>query len=297
MKRISPMSDLGAKKVLASDENKDVLAGLIEDFYEVEVEELVIEKPYSIAICKELTESGEISKLRETLKDIAATFKIADYVNEIQIQRTSFFDERSLYYPLERFCQNYSKAEAMQRGADGKLIRFSSIRPVYSLNILGYTHFHDDEALRILELCDQKRNKRLEKEFLRIGFFELTKNTFEKPNHKFWRDYFVTGEAHPDAPSYIKKASQIIEHANLSEEERRMISTLERLEAYEQAEREYVYAEGIAQGITQGIAQGKSEGRVEVAKNMLADGLKPDVVAKYTGLPLAQIQSFNCANT
>ena len=63
-----------------------------------------------------------------------------------------------------------------------------------------------------------------------------------------------------------------------------MISTLERLEAYEQAEREYMY--------TEGRVKGRTEGRVEVAKNMLVDGLKPDVIAKYTGLSLVEIQSL-----
>ena len=33
MQRISPISDLGFKKVLASEDNKDILAGLIKDFF------------------------------------------------------------------------------------------------------------------------------------------------------------------------------------------------------------------------------------------------------------------------
>ena len=58
----------------------------------------------------------------------------------------------------------------MQKDKEGNLIRYSSLKPIYALNIIGYNHFNDDEALRILELCDQKRNKRLEKELIKIAF-------------------------------------------------------------------------------------------------------------------------------
>ena len=48
MNRISPTNDLAFKKVLASEENKDILGGLINDFFDVVAEEIVIENPYSI---------------------------------------------------------------------------------------------------------------------------------------------------------------------------------------------------------------------------------------------------------
>ena len=46
MDRILPTDDLATKKVLASEENKDVLAGLIGDFFDVVVEDLTIISPY-----------------------------------------------------------------------------------------------------------------------------------------------------------------------------------------------------------------------------------------------------------
>ena len=64
---------------MSSEENKDILAGLIEDFFDIKAKCLKIEKPYSIAICKELIDQGEVSKLRETLKDVAASFEVADF--------------------------------------------------------------------------------------------------------------------------------------------------------------------------------------------------------------------------
>ena len=277
MERILPTSDLGFKKVLASEENKDILAGLIEDFFEVKAEDIVIEKPYSIAICKEFIDGKqEVSKLRETLKDIAASFRVANFVSEVQVKKTTFYEERALYYPFERFVQNYSKVEAIKIGADGKPMRYSSLRPIYALHILGYALFEDDnDALRIFELYDPKRNKRF-KELLRIGFFEFEKTNIETANQKHWRDYFKTGEASPEAPAYIKKASKIIEYVNLSEEERNVISTLERLEANEQAEREYLLIEKA----------------IEIAKNFIKLKIDFKTISEGTGLSISDLEKL-----
>ena len=158
-KRIPATSDLAFKKVLASEENKDILSGLIHDFFGVVAENLTIINPYSIDVCKDFAEGRkDMSVLRQTLNDITATFRMADFVSELQIRKTRYFDERSIYYPLKRFCDNYSIPGRMEIGADGKPNRCSSLRPVYALNILGYAHFPDDNGpLRIFELYDPAR--------------------------------------------------------------------------------------------------------------------------------------------
>ena len=207
MNRISATGDLAFKKVFASEEHKACLSGLISDFFGVDVsaEEITIENPYSIASYREIVKGEDVPILRHTLKDVAASLKFADFVSELQIRSTQFFDERALYYPFDRFCKNYSKQGFMESGLDGKPNRYSSIIPVYALNILGDSHFQDDDALRIFELYDPARNKKYKKELVKIGFFELSKNNIETSNQRYWRDYFLTGEAHPDAPEYIIK--------------------------------------------------------------------------------------------
>jgi predicted transposase/invertase (TIGR01784 family) len=276
LERILPTSDLAFKKVLASEENKDILAGLIQDFFDIKAEDIVIEKPYSIAVCKELIDNEEVTKLRQTLKDVAATFKSADFVSEVQIKKTLYYEERSLYYPFERFVQNYSNVEPIKINSDGKPIRYSSLRPVYSLNILGYILFEDDnDALRIFELYDPKRNKRF-KELLRIGFFELEKTDIETTNQKHWREYFNTGTANPEAPEYIKKASKIIEYVNLTEEERTVLSALERLEANDQAEREYLILES----------------KLEIAAKLIRRKMELEDISAITGLSISDLQKL-----
>ena len=293
LKRISPTSDLAFKKVLASEENRDILGGLIGDFFEVEAEDIKIDNPYDIAAYREVVKGEEATVLRDTLKDVSASFKTADFVSEIQVKKTRFFDERSLYYPFVRYSQNYSKEGFMEVQPDGKLNRYSSLRPVYALNILGYPHFKDDDdALRIFELYDPKRNKRFSKDLLRIGYFEIEKPNIETVNQRHWRDYFTTGEVGSDAPEYIRKASRIIEFYNLTEEERNMAIALEKARAIIDAEINSSFFDGKDIGLNEGLVKGKSEEKLTIAKAMLLKGLSPEVVSECTALPLEIVKTL-----
>jgi predicted transposase/invertase (TIGR01784 family) len=154
------------------------------------------------------------------------------------------------------------------------------------LNILGYTHFEDDdESLRIFELYDPKRNKRPIKELLRIGYFELTKANIETENQKHWHDFFTEKEISPNAPDYIKKANEVIDFGNLGEEERAMANSVEKAQDTLAAELSYSYNEGK----TEGKAEGLLEGLLNAAKFMLQKGDKPEDVASGLNLPLEQV--------
>jgi predicted transposase/invertase (TIGR01784 family) len=51
-------------------------------------------------------------------------------------------------------------------------------------------------------------------------------------------------------------------------------------------------AEGLAEGKAHGLAEGEARARVEMAKNLLADGISPEVVARNTGLSLEDIHAL-----
>jgi predicted transposase/invertase (TIGR01784 family) len=285
VKRISPTSDLAFKKTFGSVEHTDIISGLINDFFDIIAEDITIANPYSIDICNEFKDGEDINVLRQTFRDIAVSFKTAEFVSELQIKKTKFFDERSIYYPFKRFCDNYSIEWRMERGTDGKFNRFSSLRPVYALNILGYDHFDDDDSLRVFELYDHKRNKHFGKELLRIGYFELTKVNIETVNQRHWHDYFTTGEVKPEAPDYIKKASEIIEFTNLGEGERKVAEAFEKAQAIIDAEIVTSYTEGKAEGKAEGVL----EGIWQAAKSMLQYGDPPEKVAECLKLPLDKV--------
>jgi hypothetical protein len=76
----------------------------------------------------------------------------------------------------------------MELDAYGKPNRYSSIIPVYALNIVGHSRYDDDDALRIFELYDPIRNKSFGKDLVRAAVFELTKPNIETDNQRHWRD-------------------------------------------------------------------------------------------------------------
>jgi hypothetical protein len=265
--RISPTSDLGFKKILTDRPNKDVLQGLIKDFFEIDVplDDITVTEPYDIKVYQEylqrLNGREEISeKLRQTVQDVAADIKIADFGAEVQVRKDIYLIHRVLYYCFSRFCSNYNLPGKMAFGYDGLPIRYSSLKPLYMLNILDYRHFTDngdDDALRIFSLYDPKRNKSFSVEYLLLAFFELQKSRVETSNQRFWQVFFRTGEAPEDAPEHIRKAAQVIEMVNMTGEEREMYDKLQRAKDTYDSIIYTAQIEGEKIGEARGINKGK----------------------------------------
>jgi hypothetical protein len=282
--RILPTNDLAFKKILASEDQKAVCCGFIHDFWNITVtpDELTIANPYSIQAYSEAVKNTamDIVKLRQTILDVSFSLKRQDLQVEMQVKREKYFTERSLYYAFTRYCDNYNKQGAMElirkgRGKAADLYnRYSSLRPVYSLNILDYSHFGGEDALRTYVLYDRQHQEALERELISISYFELEKELFENEEQREWRDFFLTGRAGKDAPAYIRQAEGMLENINLTEEERVMIDAQEKAQADYDASLVTAYDEGIDKGIEQGlergIEQGLERGKAETQREMLA---------------------------
>jgi len=93
----------------------------------------------------------------------------------------------------------------------------------------------------------------------------LTKSKIETKNQQYWRDYFTTGVVPPEAPDYIKKASNIIEYANLSEEEKNVSAILEKARAD--------YDAGFSSAYHDGLEKGKEEG-LDISTKIINELLK-----------------------
>lgn len=280
MPTISPTNDLAVKKVLGSVENTDILAGLISDIFGIVPDELTIENPYSIKDYEAFTSDGSDYKLlRQTLTDVSASMKSAQFTAEIQIRKQRFYDERAMYYACDRYCRQYSVEGALERSRrENRPVRFSSLVPVYALNILGYSHFDDDDALRIFVPYDPVRRKSYDKGMLSIAFFELTKRDIETENQRHWRDYFTGGKVSEDAPAYIRKASEVIDYANLSREEQKMAMNVEKAQAIFDAVLNTSYLDGRDEG----EAKGQAQAMLQMAKRLKNRGMSIDEIAEIT---------------
>ncbi|MDE6821915.1 hypothetical protein [Bacteroides acidifaciens] len=48
--------------------------------------------------------------------------------------------------------------------------------------------------------------------------------------------------------------------------------------------------EGHEEGLEEGLKKGREEEKMEIVRKMKSDGLSDDVIAKYTGLPIEEIE-------
>jgi len=82
------------------------------------------------------------------------------------------------------------------------------------------------------------------------------------------------------------------------EEERKVISAMERMEANDEAERYYIATENRAIGRAEGIAEGRAEGEARVlavARNLLSMNLSAEQITAATGLATEEIEKMQTA--
>jgi len=299
LKRVSPTSDLAFKKILASEDHKTVTQGFLKDFFGVDVplDDIHIVNPYSIHAYEEDGKTGRRKVFRETSRDVTIAVSLADVTVELQMHRTPAFIERSIYYATDMQNARYNQ----ETRSLGRLAadRFGSIRPAWSLAILGYTEWADERPFRMGIMCDEETREPFEPRMLRIGYYELTKPD-TNPARARWQQFLLTGVAQPDDPGYLREAAAIIEYANLSREERRMVTSEQRAADYYDGGLVYARQEGIQQGMQQGIEQGMQQGmqqgtlgaKLDAARAALRLRLTHDQVMAITGLDAATVDQL-----
>jgi predicted transposase/invertase (TIGR01784 family) len=87
----------------------------------------------------------------------------------------------------------------------------------------------------------------------------------------------------------IHRAAALINEDGLTPQER--IQAIEENE-YE-AHLQLRYDEGAEEGKLEGLLEGEQKGKLEVARNMLASGIPPSDVAKFTGLSLDDLAALD----
>jgi len=266
--------DLPFKKIFASPEHKDVLIGLINDFYDLDIVDVQIGNPYDI---KEFSNQDKGYFVTEV--DIICTdSKNIKYTIEMQVQKLEYYIERSVYYNFTKYISSYGVKSQMRDPRS----KYSSLYPTYSINILDFTQFDDEAPIHKFSLYDLENEMKLSTpENIIIGYFELNKDAKRlNRNLKYWKDFFTTGNVSEGAPEYIKKAENIIDTSNLSKEEKKMIDIAERIREDSIAREIYVKNEGVRNG------------KIEVATNLLKRNQSIELISEVTGLSLEELKKL-----
>jgi predicted transposase/invertase (TIGR01784 family) len=228
---------------------------------------------------------------------------------EIQLYEYRFMSERITFYT----CKNLTGQIAS--GED-----YEVIRKTITIVILDFSLLDNPAYQHLFRLYDAKNQTQFT-DILEIHTLELPKLPPETSNESLllnWLRLFKANkleeyEMLATKDPAIKKTVDILKRLSADDKARLAY------QAREKAIRDEIWkirqsylkgraegeaegrAEGIAEGKAKGMAEGRAEGmaegqreiRLEVAKNLIAEGNAPEMVAKISGLPLDEIQALS----
>ena len=99
-----------------------------------------------------------------------------------------------------------------------------------------------------------------------------------------------------DRDAIFGRLEELASRGNMSKEERAQYDYEWRiyndyLNTFNSAEKKAA-EKGRAEGLAEGRAEGRAEEKLEIAKNMKADGQPLDLIAKFTGLTIEEIEKL-----
>ncbi|BDR59107.1 Rpn family recombination-promoting nuclease/putative transposase [Xylocopilactobacillus apicola] len=202
------------------------------------------------------------------------------------------FFERSYSYLAHAYLAGYSNQAQMV----SKNRPFSSMGETYSLNVLGFNLFPDEDGFR--HYPPPYDSVHDDYGYGDSTFVELKKRKFLVPGRKRqvnvndWVAMIEQDEIHSGAIDYIKDSYEFVRYQNIEKEE------LEMMDAIEMARHEMRLKEKVAleEGEARGEARGKAEGRAkairETAKRMLANQMSVQDIHKFTELSYEEIEKL-----
>ena len=284
-KFINPFTDVGFKRIFGQEFSKPVLLAFLNSL--LKGERCIVDIQY---LDKE--KLGMSDGNRSLIYDILCKTDTGEYIIvEMQNKSQPYFRNRSVYY-LSR-----SIVEQGEQGSEWEY----NIKAVY---LIAFLNFHlkglVEEFRTDVALMDMQR-KELFSDKMRMVFLQLPYFTKEvdECNNIFEKIIYVL--KHMDIlqrmpflaqDAVFKRLSEIAEVSSMTKEERRQYD--ESLKHFRDtiAVMHGQYLEGMEKGRAEGMEKGRAEANVDNAKRMKADGMAPELIAKYTGLTVDEIAAL-----
>jgi predicted transposase/invertase (TIGR01784 family) len=287
---VNPRVDIAFKKIFGVEENKDLLMSLINAVVgsDDQVADITLMNPYN----PKNFPDGKLSIL-----DIKARGQDGKRFNiEIQISDEADYDKRALYYWAKLY------TEQLKAGDDyGSLSKAIGIHILNFTSILGVKAYHNVFHIREktsgalyfedLELHTIELKKFCEEGVADFGeIVAKVKNSLDMwvaflTRHDLLKPDRLLGKL--DSPD-LKKALGVLEVMNFDATEREIYEGhLKWLRIEANTLRKY---EG--KGFERGLAEGEQRGIEKVALKLLTEGMTVELIAKATGLSVAQIETL-----
>ncbi|MGG0824160.1 Rpn family recombination-promoting nuclease/putative transposase [Paenibacillus turicensis] len=286
---LNPSNDFVFKRIFGSEENKDVLlAFLNRTFMEAgspPLKEITILNPYT-------DKDAPLDK--QSIFDIWARTEAGEHINvEMQLFNKYDIEKRTLYYWGKRYSAQLQEGQT-----------YKTLKKCVTINILNYSFlpndiyhntFHLKEDLTAIQLIDD----------IEIHFIELPKlDGMALPKHSGlinWL-FFLKGtdktnwEVLQMNEPTIKKAMTTLEFLSQDFEARIRYEERQKYLHDEASAMEWAMDNGLEKGLKKGLKKGQEQGErqkaLDIAKNMLKEGLAIELISKVTGLSEKEITSL-----
>ena len=270
-KYINPFTDFGFKKLFGEEPNKDLLIDFLNELLKSE------QKIRNLTYGK-LEKLGDIVEERKAVYDLYCENEYGvKFIVEIQKAKQDFFKDRTIFY------STFPIREQAQKGSKWNF----ELKSVYSIGILDFRFNNEDKDKTIVnevKLMDtEKKTVFYDKlTYIYIQMPNFTKTEKELTTH-FDKWLYVLKNLHKfqEHPKILKekifkKLFKIAEISNFTSEE------------YEEYERSLKAYRDLQNTLTYKYKKAK----IDVAKEMIKDGLLNDKISKYTDLPIKEIETL-----
>ena len=273
-------NDLIFKLIFGSPGNTDILAAFLMSVLnlpEKEYETLTIVDPHT----RIESENGKHSIL-----DIKLHTKSQNVIDiEIQVADTPQLKKRILFYTAKML------TEQLDRGED-----YDKLRNVVTILITDYSFIEDSDLYHHRYRFYDENAQSLFSDTMEINVLELPKLPPNSDATSLWDWLRFLKTDREEEMKMLAQKNEKINRAfgvlmELSEDEKVKL----RYEAREKAERdERDRLKGsLAKGIEIGMEKGMEKGMVAVAKKMLEENMSAEVISRFTGLSIAEIENLD----
>jgi len=278
-------SDIFIRYLLGDERNSDLLLSFInsvhEDYSLPLLKSVIIKNPFNL---KNLADE------KESVIDVRAEDEAGrQYDIEVQAEGNSQYVNRSLYYWARLYHSQINEGDDYKR-----------LNPTICINLINFKLFKGYKEVHSCFVLKEKRHPELElSNHLLIHFIELDKFVKDKDfilAFDKWLAFFRYEGFREEIMEELIKDNPILTKAHkrytqFTRDERLMEIYHARMkqQADEKTRLSDAKIEGMRKGMRKGVRKGMKKGKIEDAKVMLNDGLSPEKVSKYTGLPIEEV--------
>ncbi|WP_157152036.1 Rpn family recombination-promoting nuclease/putative transposase [Brachyspira sp. SAP_772] len=223
---------------------------------------------------------------KESVVDIKCTADTGEVVIiEIQLQGNETFIKRTLFYWASNYSLNLNKGDD-----------YNKLLPVISINILDFVLFDGIEDCYSCYILKELKHNKILTDHCQFHFLELPKFNHDKQLNKdlnSWYKFFIGGERMSNLIKENTIFDEVDKKCKSFISENPLLDVYKIKEAEEYFQRETLHRElekGIEKGIEKGREEGKKYSTLIIAKSMKEDGADFQLISKYTGLSVEEIE-------